>query len=378
MTRNQKTQNKRIDCKTTISSFLLTFFILLLVSGGVFAYANYKDTVAQKLIEGILVQVSAKETEKESSCFEYNQVTDGNLGLTYQLPSQAIKINEFPTHLKIYNIKDTRPKSLFKFDCNENNFFILIYNINASGLEMGYLDLQEDNLIKDEAGNLFNDNTKNYFWKENPGEEYKYSIITKNVYISDSSIVRFSIISSSVKDIDYNDVLEVITTDVQSTKKTTSSQQFYTNPTYGYTFNYTQRTLVEQPLATYCKEYKCLKNETPGDVLNINSLSVTSYTSNIVTDYDYDEGLHKDQYKEPQITFIGGIPYYYIITTDGYVKMLTHDFKYKGDTLWVKTERRVTNSQGTYYVSFTEGIWNNQISEEKIEEFDNLFKSFRF
>jgi len=152
----------------------------------------------------------------------------------------------------------------------------------------------------------------------------------------------------------------------------------YTNPAYGYSFDYSSEDVLEEVSGFYCKDYKCLKSETNGDVVKINDLYITSYASNVSTDYDYDEGLDKNLYKEPIKTSIGGEAYYYIISNDGYIRMITHDYKISGDILWVKTEKKVVKKGISYYISFNSGLFDDYITEVEIENLNKLFNLFVF
>jgi hypothetical protein len=152
----------------------------------------------------------------------------------------------------------------------------------------------------------------------------------------------------------------------------------YTSSSYGYTFGYPQDVQVTDSSIGECRGLNCVLVSQQKDVIMIGSLNITTFFSQAVLDFAYDEGLDKSLYKEPQQTTIGGNTYYYIITKEGYVKMLTFDYKYRDDILWVKTDHKVQGALSSYYIKFDTGISKNSISEDNIDDLNHIFETFTF
>ncbi|MBN2016087.1 hypothetical protein JW766_04610 [Candidatus Dojkabacteria bacterium] len=153
----------------------------------------------------------------------------------------------------------------------------------------------------------------------------------------------------------------------------------YTNGKYGYSFDYPSDIKVMDLTLKGCKGLSCVKiPQARKDFASLEDLNISTFYSSSILDFAYDEGLDRSLYKEPRQTTIGDKTYYYIISNEGFVEMITSDFRYQGEILWVKTDQRVDGANGAYYIAFDPGISINAIPEEDIEEIDKVLKSFRF
>lgn len=169
--------------------------------------------------------------------------------------------------------------------------------------------------------------------------------------------------------------LEGNTTSFDSNSFENEEWESYKNEVYGYTFDFPVSVNIRELSPDNCNGIYCARVDNNEDITFIDSLNISAYYSKAIMEFDFDEGLEKALFKEPKETLIDGEIYYYIISNEGFINLLAHEYKYEGDILWVKTEHKVAKERGGYYISFEKGM---NMSEEKISLFEAVFKTFKF
>ncbi len=195
-----------------------------------------------------------------------------------------------------------------------------------------------------------------------------YSSISKSYRVEFSSDKYLA--SKGDKFANYNEFEDLNITELKSEDWTQ-----YTNDSYGYSFEYPENLEVKEIISDNCGGIYCFTLNNGEDITKVELLNISTYFSNSIMDFDYDEGLDGSEYKELRETVINGDTYYYVISNDGIVKMLAYEYKYEDDILWVKTEHRVNGNNGNYYISLIKGI---NIPEDALDLYDSVLRTMKF
>jgi hypothetical protein len=163
--------------------------------------------------------------------------------------------------------------------------------------------------------------------------------------------------------------------EVVSSEVNTNEWASFQNSVYGYSFKYPSDSNVQELSFDACQRIDCRKN---GDVALLDSINISSFYTQISYFLSYNEGLDKEKYKEPVETTIGGEKFYYIISKEGYIDMIVKEYKYIENLLWVKTLYKVDKANNSYYIEFDKTIIPVEISESKIERYNQIFNTFKF
>jgi len=380
---NTKKKNKSMfNFMVVLATFITTIITVGVLGFVVYIYRNKKEELKNLIVKDKSPVVFAKESISKPICSEYKDIKELTVNVKYKVPQEAQKLTELPLDLQsLYEEESLNYGSLYEIKCDNIVGYLFIYKFDKTGLEKGYFDIEiEENKFsldnEDQKVNNFN----SYYWKSNLYDQPEYIFLKKDLFFTGEKGIRASLIAKEENIKKFKEIFAEIIENVEYIEEPIINNDLvkYTNPAYGYSFDYSSEDVLEEVSGFYCKDYKCLKSETNGDVVKINDLYITSYASNVSTDYDYDEGLDKNLYKEPIKTSIGGEAYYYIISNDGYIRMITHDYKISGDILWVKTEKKVVKKGISYYISFNSGLFDDYITEVEIENLNKLFNLFVF
>lgn len=320
-------------------------------------------------------------------CREVKGYVAESLNLNYSLPKAASEESSLPSELMdMFDENILQQGKLYNLNCNGSRAYLLVYGYKKVGSERGTLKLVDtkkvvalvptyENALRRKA------KVETYSWRDEEGKD------------TDWNQVRISLMEEGLYELIWvfitrehflDDFEDIFTQIVKSTdyinRKTTLAEKNnkYTNSRYGFSVDFPKEISVKEMAAEYCDEEECMGLREVGDIAKLGSIYVEAFKSSEYLENAYDIGFRSAEYKKPKKIIIGGIEYYMIINKKSGVEILAHSYKYHSNILWVKSRRRVTGSQGTYYISFSRGLPSNEVTEDDVGLLEGVLENFAY
>lgn len=153
--------------------------------------------------------------------------------------------------------------------------------------------------------------------------------------------------------------------------------KLFKNRIYGYSFSYPPNTAVNYNSSLICNNEFCASDDDL-DQIQLDELYISTYKPDQSYHLDFDKGFPQKNYKTPKQITIDDQKYYYIISKDGFIELITSEFIVLNDIIWIKEDNFVNKDNSSYYISFHNNGTEKSLPEHKITTLNQILKTFKF